>query len=87
LKKQTTEIAIPEETLMNRIYLIRGVKMMLDKNLAELYGVETKVLNQSVKLNSKRFPDDFMFQLSTQEFEILRSQFATSSFVECGHNL
>jgi len=79
MKKQTNEVTIPTETLMNRIYVIRGVKVMLDADLAELYGVETKVMNQSVKRNSKRFPDDFMFQLSTQEFEILKSQFVTSS--------
>jgi hypothetical protein len=80
MKKQTNEVTIPTETLMNKIYVIRGVKVMLDTDLAELYGVETKVLNQSVKRNSKRFPEDFMFQLSTPEFEILKSQFVTSSW-------
>lgn len=80
MKKQTSEVTIPTETLMNKIYVIRGVKVMLDSDLAQLYGVETKVLNQSVKRNSKRFPEDFMFQLSTKEFEILKSQFVTSSW-------
>jgi hypothetical protein len=53
---------------------------MLDRDLAELYGVETKTLNQAVKRNAERFPEDFMFQLSNQEFEILKSQFVTSSW-------
>lgn len=60
------------------IYLIRGQKVMLDSDLATLYGVETKVLNQAVKRNEKRFPKDFMFQLSYEEYEILKSQFVTS---------
>jgi hypothetical protein len=63
---------------MNKIYLIRGHKVMLDRDLAELYGVETKVFNQSVKRNHKRFPSDFMFELTQQEFDSLRSQFVTS---------
>lgn len=54
------EIAIPEEVIINKIYLIRGQKVMLDRDLAELYGVETRVLNQAVKRNIRRFPDDFM---------------------------
>lgn len=68
------------EEIRNRIYDIRGRQVMLDKDLAELYGVETKVLNQAVKRNAKRFPDDFMFQLKNEEWEILRSQFVTSSW-------
>lgn len=68
------------EEIRNRIYEVRGRQVMLDKDLAELYGVETKVLNQAVKRNSKRFPDDFMFQLKNEEWEILRSQFVTSSW-------
>lgn len=61
-----------------KIYLIRGQKVMLDWDLAELYGVETKVLNQAVKRNNDRFPDDFMFELTMEEFNSLRSQFVTS---------
>jgi hypothetical protein len=61
------------------IYVVRGQKVMLDSDLAELYEVETKVLNQAVKRNVKRFPSDFMFQLSKQEFTNLKSQFVTSS--------
>jgi len=74
-----TEI-IPDENIVNKIYLFRGVKVMLDRDLAELYGVETKVLNQSVKRSINRFPFDFMFQLDKEEFAILRSQFVTSSW-------
>ncbi len=59
------------------IYLIRGQKVMLDSNLAALYGVPTKVLNQAVKRNVDSFPEDFMFQLTTEEFRALRSQFVT----------
>ena len=63
----------------NKIYVIRGKKIMLDHDLAALYEVETKVLNQAVKRNFSRFPDDFMFQLAPEEAEALRSQFVTSS--------
>ena len=73
------EISIPDELVMNKIYVIRNQKVMLDKDLAELYGVETKVLKQSVKRNLKRFPGDFMFELTKNEFENLRSQIVTSS--------
>jgi len=62
-----------------RIYYIRGQKVLLDRDLAELYGVETKVLKQSVRRNTERFPDDFMFQLNKKEFEHWRSQFVTSN--------
>jgi len=63
-----------------KIYLIRGQKVMLDKDLAELYGIETKVLKQAVKRNIKRFPADFMFVLIKHEFNNLRSQGVTSSW-------
>jgi ORF6N domain len=65
------------EQIESRIFLIRGQKIMLDADLAELYGVETKRLNEQVRRNSERFPEDFMFQLSEEELESLRSQFAT----------
>jgi hypothetical protein len=74
------KIRVSDELVMNKIYVIRSQKIMLDKDLAELYGVETKVLKQSVKRNLKRFPHDFMFELSKQEFDNLRSQFVTSSW-------
>jgi len=60
-----------EEEIINRIYIIRGQKVMLDKDLAEMYGVETFNLNKAVKRNLSRFPDDFMFQLSSEEFKNL----------------
>jgi len=69
---------IPQEIVEKKIYLIRGHRVMLDRDLASLYGVPTKRLNEQVKRNIKRFPEDFMFELTAQEFEILRSQFATS---------
>jgi len=67
------------ENIKEMIYVIRGQKVMLDSDLAKLYGVETKVLNQSIKRNSRRFPEDFMFQISHEEHESLRSQIVTSS--------
>jgi hypothetical protein len=71
---------ISDQQVMNKIYLIRERKVMLDEDLAELYQVETKVLNQAVKRNIDRFPPDFMFQLSVNEFKNLKSQFVTSSW-------
>jgi ORF6N domain len=71
---------IPVELIASRIYLIRGEKVMLDSDLASLYGVTTKALVQAVKRNTERFPSDFMFQLSSTEFENLRSQIVTSSW-------
>ena len=63
-----------------RIFVIRGQRVMLDRDLAQLYGVETKRLNEAVKRNIKRFPQNFMFQLTNEEFNNLKSQFATSSW-------
>lgn len=77
-KKETS--FIPQERIENRIFLIRGKKVMLDRDLAELYEVETKRLNEQVRRNIKRFPEDFMFQLNKKEFENLKSQNATSSW-------
>jgi phage regulator Rha-like protein len=71
---------IPQEVIERKIYLIRGHKVMLDKELAKLYGVSTKRLKEQVNRNIKRFPEDFMFELTMQESRILRSQFATSSW-------
>ena len=68
---------VPKEIIMNKIYYIRGQKVMLDRDLAELYGVQTKVLNQAVKRNIDRFPMDFMFVLDEKESHALRSQFVT----------
>lgn len=65
------------EQITEKIYHIRGIKVMLDKDLAELYGVETRVLKQAVRRNIQRFPDDFMFELTKDEEKSLRSQFVT----------
>ncbi|MDD5426873.1 MAG: ORF6N domain-containing protein [candidate division Zixibacteria bacterium] len=70
---------IPSSRIENKIYSVRSHNIMFDSDLADLYGVETKVLVQAVKRNIDRFPDDFMFRLSRQEHTILRSQFVTSS--------
>ena len=72
--------SVPIERIANKIYFIRDTRMMLDRDLAELYGVETKVLKQAVRRNIKRFPNDFMFELTKDEFENLRSQIVTSSW-------
>jgi len=62
------KVAVSEEIIMNKIYLVRDQKVMLDRDLAELYGVETRVLKQAVKRNLDRFPDDFMFEMTKEEF-------------------
>ena len=71
---------VPHEVIERKIYLIRGHKVILDRDLAKLYGVPTKRLKEQVKRNIKRFPEDFMFELTMQESGILRSQIATSSW-------
>ncbi|WP_233602980.1 ORF6N domain-containing protein [Pedobacter sp. KBW06] len=63
---------------MSKIYVIRDQKVMVDRDLAELYGVETKVLKQAVRCNITRFPEDFMFEMTKEELDSLRSQFVTS---------
>ncbi len=77
-KKTVNRIAVPDTKIIDKIYIIRNQKVMLDRDLAELYGVETKVLKQAVKRNISRFPEDFMFELTKEEFEIWRSQIVTS---------
>ncbi|OAZ03340.1 ORF6N domain-containing protein [Flavobacterium succinicans] len=76
----TINSLLSEETIANKIYFIRNQKVMMDRDLAILYGIETKVLNQAVKRNMSRFPEDFMFQLTEIEFQNLKSQFVTSSW-------
>jgi hypothetical protein len=73
-------ISLPDEIIVNKIYLIRGQKVMLDRDFSELYGVETKRLKEAVRRNIERFPEDFMFELKNGELENLRSQIATSSW-------
>jgi len=75
---QDLSIGVPRERILSAIHLIRGHKVMLDADLATLYEVETKVLNQAVRRNIDRFPGDFAFRLSRDEFAILRSQTVTS---------
>jgi len=70
-------LRVSEEIIIGRIYIIRGLKVMMDRDLANLYDVETKALKQAVKRNSDRFPDDFMFELTKSEFENWRHQFGT----------
>ena len=81
-KKNNIPVAtfVSHETIERKIYLIRGKKVMLDDELAKLYEVRTKELNKAVKRNLDRFPEDFMFQLSPKEAEILRFQIGTSSW-------
>ncbi len=77
-ENEITTIGTSEvEVLKHRIYEVRGLRVMLDRDLAELYGVETKVLNQAVKRNIDRFPEDFMFKLNKSEWAFLRSQIVT----------
>jgi len=76
---QKNQSIIPTERIERSILLLRGQKVMLDSDLAALYGVETKRLLEAVKRNIERFPEDFMFQLNREEYGVLRSQFATSS--------
>ena len=79
-KKEGVEVTVPIEKITDKIYLLRGHNVMLDRDLAELYNVETKALKQAVRRNLRRFPSDFMFELNKEEFQNLRSQFVTSSW-------
>lgn len=69
---------VSDELIINKIYLVRGQKIMIDRDLAELYGVETKRLKEAVRRNKARFPEDFMFEMNEEEFENWRSHFASS---------
>jgi len=75
---------VPEEVIMSKIYLIREVKIMLDRDLAKLYEVETRILNQAVRRNEKRFPEDFMFQMSKEEMDDWKSQIVISNSERMG---
>ena len=76
---KTDSLLVQDDIIMSKIYLIRGQKVMLDRDLAKLYEVETKQLKRQVNRNADRFPDDFMFELTKTEFEIWRRQFGTSN--------
>ncbi|WP_114792497.1 ORF6N domain-containing protein [Niabella yanshanensis] len=80
MAKATLQTLVAEQKILNHIRIIRGQKVNLDRDLAEMYGVTTKVFNQSVKRNAERFPKNFMFTLTEKEWENLRSQFVTSSW-------
>lgn len=80
MAEKTSKLVIPDELITSKIYFIRNKKVMLDEDLAELYGVETRRLNEQVKRNIARFPEDFMFQLTNEEYENLKSQIATSNW-------
>jgi len=77
MAKKEIALIIPDEVIMNKIYYIRGQKVMIDNDLAELYGVETKRLKEQVKRNIERFPERYMFELTKEEAEVSRSQNAT----------
>lgn len=78
--RKEIQLLVAEQKILNKIYAIRGEKVMIDKDLADMYGVETKYLKRQVKRNLARFPKDFMFELTKKEFENLRSQIGTSSW-------
>lgn len=80
MARKVLQVLVAEQKILNRIYVVRGEKVILDEDLAEMYGVETRRLNEQVKRNIKRFPKDFMFVLTPKEFESLMSQNATSSW-------
>jgi len=80
MNKEKPSVLIPEGRIVEKIYLIRSMKVMLDRDLAELYEVTTGNLNKAVKRNIKRFPEDFMFQLDLNEFENLKFQIGRSSW-------
>ena len=79
------ELIIGEQNIQNKIYTIRGIQVMIDEDLAKLYQVETRVFNQAVKRNIKRFPKSFRFQLTEDEYKNLTSQFVTSSILSNKH--
>ncbi|WP_373519032.1 ORF6N domain-containing protein [Pricia sp.] len=77
--KINQEVTLPDEIILGKIYNIRGQKVMLDRDLAELYDVETKRLKEAVRRNIKRFPPDFMFEMNRKELQNWRTQFASSN--------
>ncbi len=77
-------LAIADEVVINKIYMIRGKRVMIDRDLAEMYGVETLQLKRQVRRNAERFPKDFMFEMNNEEFQNWRSQFGTSNVDRMG---
>ena len=84
MSKPITSIAIPDEVVLSKIYVIRDVKVMLDRDLAELYGVETKYLKRQVKRNLIRFPEDFMFELTGRILKIGGANLSPPKMIEWG---
>jgi phage regulator Rha-like protein len=84
MNMQKNDTLVADEVIMSQIYLIRGCKVMIDRDLAALYGVETKRLKEAVRRNFSRFPEDFMFQMDKAEFEQWRSQFLSSHSLRMG---
>ena len=84
MEKEMIELEITAEQIKSRIYTIRGVQVMLDRDIANLFGVETRRVNEQVKRNSERFPSEFMFQLNKQEFDNWKSHFAMSNSDKMG---
>ena len=82
MAKAGKTLMVTDEVIMKKIYNIRGQKVMIDRDLAQLYGVETKQLKRQVRRNIDRFPEDFMFAMTKKEFENWRSQFGTSNFAD-----
>jgi hypothetical protein len=80
MAKKELQMLVAEQKVLNRIYVIRGEKVMIDEDLSAMYGVDTKQLKRQVKRNMDRFPKDFMFILTRKEFEKLRSQIGTSGW-------
>jgi len=80
MNKNEIELAQVEGSVKDKIFIIRGQKVMLGQDLADIYGVEARVLIQAMKRNKERFPEDFVFQLNKDEFQNLKSQFVTSSW-------
>ena len=80
MAKKEMQLLVAEQKILNKIYVVRGQKVMIDEDLAEMYKVETKRLNEQVKRNKRRFPKDFMYVLTEKEFANLKSQNATSSW-------
>ena len=80
ISKSIVKLMVSDDSIINKIYFIRSKKVMLDSDLAELYGVETKQLKRAVRRNIERFPDDFMFEMKKEELQNLRCQFGTSSW-------
>ncbi len=84
MRKQELITTIPEEVIISKIYQIRGQKVMIDRDLAELYGIEAKRLKEAVRRNIARFPEDFMFELTMEEFQNWRTQIASSNSDKMG---